>query len=158
MLQNAMFMEKENSCSFFRFSFRATFNFPLWIPSMITLTFIAKKSMLIPNIPIFFLIRLYFDDFFERCRQKKLLRFFKPFKFLKICCDEFFFRLRWRGDYHQRIKTNKFPMKFSWILKGQISFFGKNFQRNRYNKVWWEKKLEYLVFTSIFFQWMLKLS
>ena len=56
---------------------------------MITLTFIAKKSMLIPNIPIFFLIRLYFDDFFERCRQKKLLRFFKPFKFLKICCDDF---------------------------------------------------------------------
>ena len=28
MLQNAMFMEKENSCSFFRFSFRATLNFP----------------------------------------------------------------------------------------------------------------------------------
>ena len=60
-----------------------------WVHSMITLTFIAKKSMLIPNIPIFFLIRLYFDDFFERCRQKKLLRFFKPFKFLKICCDDF---------------------------------------------------------------------
>ena len=29
MLQFAMFMETENPCSFFRFSFRATFNFPL---------------------------------------------------------------------------------------------------------------------------------
>ena len=28
----AMFMEKENPCSFFRFSFRATFIFPLWMP------------------------------------------------------------------------------------------------------------------------------
>ena len=27
----AIFMEKENPCSFFRFSFRATFIFPLWM-------------------------------------------------------------------------------------------------------------------------------
>ena len=33
----AMFMEKENPYSFFRFSFRATFIFPLWMPwSMLT--------------------------------------------------------------------------------------------------------------------------
>ena len=31
-LKFAMFMEKENPCSFFRFSFRATFIFPLWMP------------------------------------------------------------------------------------------------------------------------------
>ena len=28
----AMFMEKENPCSFFHFSFRVTFIFPLWMP------------------------------------------------------------------------------------------------------------------------------
>ena len=130
MLQNAMFMEKENSCSFFRFSFRATFNFPLWIPSMITLTFIAKKSMLIPNIPIFFLIRLYYNDFFENSCQRKI---FGPSKFMKISLEICLFwfvggsRLvigAWRKTHH-----NKFSRIWK-VWKIEITCFGNYFLKN----------------------------